>query len=66
MQYNKFYVFANNEYHEVKRISDCVNLFKDQKEQLKKYIRKGKLNFTKDPQKTLVSLATYLDTISHE
>lgn len=66
VEYDKFYVFAQNEYHEVKRISDYFNLYKDQKEQLKKYMRKGKLNYSKDPSKTLVSLATYLDTISHE
>ncbi len=66
VKYNKFFVFSLNEYHEVKRISDYFNLFKDQKEQLKKYMRKGKLNYIKDPAKTLVELATYLDTITHE
>jgi|GEM_PF-5972840 hypothetical protein len=66
LKYNNFFVFSLNEYHEVKRISDYFNLYKDHKEQLKKYMRKGKLNYAKDPAKTLVSLASYLDTISHE
>jgi hypothetical protein len=66
IEYDKYFVFANNEYHEVERISDYFSLHKDQKGQLKKYLRKEKLNYAKDPAKALVSLATYFDTLSHE
>lgn len=66
VQYDKFFVFAHNEYHEVKRVSDYFNLYNNQKDQLKKYMRKGKLNYAKDRGKTLVALATFLDTVIHE
>ena len=66
IEYDKYFVFANNEYHEVEKISNYFSLHKDQKGQLKKYMRKEKLNYSKDPAKALVSLAAYFDTISHE
>lgn len=66
IEYDKYFVFANNEYYEVEKISNYFNLHKDQKGQLKKYMRKEKLNYSKDPAKALVSLAAYFDAISHE
>jgi hypothetical protein len=64
--YTKYFAFANHEYHEINSSADFLSLHKDQRGLLKKYLRKEKLNFSKDPSKTLILMASYFDTISHE
>lgn len=66
VEYAFYYVFANKEYHAVYGISDFLNIHKDQRGLLKKYMNKEKLHFSKDPAKTLVSIAAYYDTLSNE
>jgi hypothetical protein len=64
--YSNYYVFSKNEYHEISSISDFFNIHKDYRSVLKKYMRKEKSNFSKDPAKALILLASYFDTVSHE
>jgi hypothetical protein len=66
VEYAFYYVFANKEYHEVDGVSDFFNLHKNQRGQLKKYMNTEKLHYSKEPAKTLVSLAAYYDTLSNE
>jgi hypothetical protein len=65
-EYTYYYVFDGNEYHAVEGLTDFFNLHKEQKAELKKYLKKEKLSFSKNPAKTLVSLATYFDSLSHD
>ncbi len=66
IEYAYYFVFANNEFHAVEGSADFLKLHKDQKSILKKFMNKEKLHYSKDPSKTLVSLATYFDTTIHD
>jgi hypothetical protein len=66
VQRSSYYIRINSVYHLIENSTDFLLLHKDQKVALRKFMNKEKLRFSKDPEKTLVSLAAYFDTISHE
>jgi hypothetical protein len=66
VQYASYYVRVNNGYHLIENNADFLKFHKEQKVGLKKYLNKEKLQFSKMPAKTLVSIATYFDSIANE
>ena len=48
IQHDSYFIRLNNAYYEVGGKSDLLDVLKDQKDVLKKYIRTNKLNFKKN------------------
>ena len=66
VQYSFFYIKAGGAFHLVEASSDIYQLLKDQRAVLRKYSNKEKLHYSKNPDKTIVSLAIYYDSIKHD
>lgn len=66
VQYSFFYIKVGEAFHLIEGSSDLYNLLKDQRAVLRKYGNKEKLHFSKDPAKTIVSIATFYDAIKHD
>lgn len=54
-----------NTYYKVNSSGDFVNVLKDKKKELKKYIKDNKLNFRHDPDKAMIMVASYYDHLTN-
>jgi hypothetical protein len=59
IQYNEYLVKKNNAYYPVDSKGSLIDVFRDQKDKVKKYFRKSDLNFKKDPENAIVKTAEY-------
>ena len=62
-QYNTYYVFNNGKYTQVSGKGDLVNAYRDKKNEIRKFISDNKLNFRKEPGKTMLRVAGYYDQL---
>ena len=58
-EYNEYTVKKNNTYYNVDSKRSLINLFSDQKDKIKKFIRKNGLSFKKNPENIIVKTAEY-------
>ena len=65
LQYDNYFILLKNIFYAVDDKSALLDLFKDQKDQLKKYIRTQKLDFKKNKETALVLLTKYYSRLSH-
>jgi hypothetical protein len=65
IQHDSYFIRLNNVYYEAGGKSDLLNVLKDQKDVLKKYIRTNKLNFKKDLESSLVLATVYYSQLKH-
>jgi hypothetical protein len=59
VQYNTFYLKLNNGFYVVEGKNSLLDLLKDKKDLLKKFIRTNKLNFKKRPEEAIVRTTSY-------
>jgi hypothetical protein len=59
-----YFIFFEGGYKEVENKSDVFKLFKSKKSEIKSYLRKNKLNFKSDFEKTLVATSAYYDQLT--
>jgi len=59
IQYNTYYIKLKDEYYIVDGKNSMIDILKDQRDALKKYIRINKLNFKKDPENSLLLSTTF-------
>jgi len=59
IQYDHYFVRQENSFKEVESERDLLDLFNEQKTDVKKYLRKNDLRFKKDPGNTIVKAAEY-------
>lgn len=62
-QYSTYYVLNNGNSFEISRKGDIIDAYRDKKNEIKKFIAENKLNFRKDPGKTLTRIAGYYDQL---
>ncbi len=65
IQYNEYFVLKNDEYHKVDSKRSLLDVFGDQKDKLKKYLKKNKLNYKKNPENTIVKAADYYGQLNN-
>ena len=58
-----FFVRKNNVYYRVTGEGSFLDLLKDRKKQLQKYIKTNKIKFKKDPGQALADIAAYCDSL---
>jgi hypothetical protein len=61
--YHYYYVEKGGSYYEVGSKGALLDLFRDKKDQLKKYIRGNRINFSRDWEAALVKIAAYYDEL---
>jgi len=59
VQYSDFFIRKNNVYSQVDGKKSLFSLFKDEKDKVRKYFRKNKLNFRKDPENAIILTTDY-------
>jgi len=59
-----YYVQNGDKYSEVSSESSFLNLFKDKKNDFKKYLKDNKINFKKKPEEAMILLAKYYESSS--
>jgi hypothetical protein len=64
MEENFYYVKIAGNYVEVKNKSSVFNLFQNKKSEIKSYLRKNKLSFKSDFEKTLIATCAYYDQLT--
>jgi hypothetical protein len=64
-QYNRYFVKKKGVYYPVETANDLLALCEDQKEALKTYLRKSKLNFKKNPENSFVNAVSYYDQLKN-
>jgi hypothetical protein len=65
IQYNHFFIKMNNTFFAVDDRNALLDLLKDQKDLLKRYIRTNKLKFKKDLESSLVLTTIYYSRLKH-
>jgi hypothetical protein len=65
IQHDDYFIRLNNVFYEVGGKSDLLDILKDQKDVLRKYIRTNKLNFKKDLESSLVLATVYYSQLKH-
>lgn len=60
-----FYIKKNNTYHSVGSKGSVLDLFKDKKKEVRKFISANGLDFRANPEEALVKVATYYDHLSN-
>jgi hypothetical protein len=61
----KYYLLKGDEWYTVKRKKDILNIVKDRKKEIQKFLSKNKLNYRKDQEKTLIALAEFYNQSSY-
>jgi hypothetical protein len=64
VQYDNYFILYKNTIYAVTGKSDLLNLFKDRKDQLRKYIRSQKLDFKKNTEAALVMITNYYNHLT--
>jgi hypothetical protein len=65
IQHDNYFIKLNNIFYAVDGKSELLDVLKDQKDVLKKYIRTNKLNFKKDLESSLVLTTVYYSQLKH-
>jgi len=65
VQYDAFYICLINNYYPVDSKSDLLDVFKDQKDLMKKYIHANKLNFKNNLESSIVLATRYYTQLKH-
>lgn len=58
-----FYLQVNGRFHAVKNKQALLQLLRDRKKELKRFIRREAVSFKADPEAALISVITYYDTL---
>jgi hypothetical protein len=58
-----FYIYLKDRYYLVKNKKELFNIFKDRKKDLKKFLRKNKLDFKDDPEATILRSVEYCNQL---
>jgi len=62
---DRYFIYKSGEYHSVSDRGDILNVFKDKKKDIAKYLRQNKINFKKAPEYAMVKMAEYYDQLTH-
>ena len=65
VQYTNFWVKKDNEYQPVENKKTLLNIFGDQKDPVRKYLRKNKVNYKKDPASAIIKAAEYYGSLKN-
>ena len=60
-----FYIKKNNVYHSADSKGSVLDIFKDRKKEIRKFISANDLDFHANPEESLVKVATYYDHLSN-
>src|SRR5579871_339534 len=60
---DQFILIKNNRYYSVQSKSLLFDVFKERKKELKKYLKKNKLKFKKDPENTIIKAVEFCDQL---
>jgi len=58
---NRFYIFKNDKYYQVKSKSSVLQVLADRKAEVRKYIRKNGIHFHKDRGKAIAEVVSFYD-----
>jgi len=61
-----FFIRKKDVYSLVKNRKDLLAVFRDKKDNVKKYIRQNKLNYKKEPARTLSAVAAFYDQLNQQ
>jgi hypothetical protein len=65
VQYNTYLIKLRNVYYPVDGKKALLEIFKDQQDALKKYIRANKFNFKKEMEPSLIQITSYYSQLKH-
>jgi hypothetical protein len=65
IQHDDYFIRMKNVFYAVSSKGELLDIFKDQEDALKKYIRTNKLNFKKDLENSLVLATIYYSQLKH-
>ena len=57
--YDRYYIEKDERYHLISGENDLLALLKDQKAEIRKFLRRREINYKKDPSKTIVQTVAY-------
>jgi hypothetical protein len=62
-QYDRYYIFMNNDFYLISGQKDVLNVLKDKKEVIKRFIKKENINFKKDIDSAVKKVLEYYMTL---
>ncbi|MBC7919685.1 MAG: hypothetical protein H7Z75_01200, partial [Ferruginibacter sp.] len=62
---DRYFIRKDQAYYPVKSKGSVMNVFKDRKKPLSKYLKEKKIRFREDPEYATVALARYYDTLGN-
>ncbi len=62
---DKYFIYKDGTWHAVSGQGDVLNVFKEKKKDISKYLRQNKIKFKKDPEYAMVKMAEYYDQLTH-
>ncbi len=61
----RYFIEKENNYYPVNSKSSALIIMKDKKNEIRQYIKKNKINFSKDKDQAFVKIAAYYDELTH-
>lgn len=66
MNFNSFFVYKDNTYHQVSKKNDLLNIFRDKSDALRSFWKEQRLNFRSDPERMIVETAAWYARLKNE
>ncbi len=63
VEYDAYYVLKDGVFYEITGESDLVKVFKDQRNEIRKFVNSRGMNYKKDPAKVIVQTAAYYSSL---
>jgi len=60
-----YFIYKNNNYYAVNDYGAVIDVFKDKKKDLVKYLRQNNIKYKKGPEYAIAKMAEYYDTLTH-
>lgn len=62
---DRYFIYANNNWYPVHSQNEALDIFKDKRKEISKYLRQNGLKYRKAPEATLTAIAAYHDKLTH-
>ena len=62
----RFYIYRNNEYHQIRGRRSFLKLFPERKKEIKRFLKKNNLRFNYDKEKAILKATQYFDQLNYQ
>lgn len=62
---DRYFIYAGNTWYAVHNQTEALDIFKDKRKEITRYLRQNRLKYRKVPEATIIAIAAYYDKLTH-